>query len=193
LRDRRDAVELSLHRASLVTMLPGDRGQPKILRRARAHEKIVTRLPLYRRRATSGGDFASKPWSSSGGRAERKMVGEALDAGQFAYRLDQALVPQAKEIGRLLERREVKEAFLTSSVRRRSHLNTMNEQGSLAFSPRRGPTGERLARSNYPKVMKVGLTGISPRSTRNCQDACWTMPLREDNLPPPLRISCEGG
>ena len=200
LRDRRDAVELSLNRASLVTDAYREtEGQPKILRRARAHEKIVTRLPIYiDDEQLLVGDFASKPmvfewWPE----LSAKWVGEALDAGQFAYRLDQALVPQAKEIVDYWKDREVKEAFLTFLGEEAvATLNTMNEQGSLAFF---AETEVQLEKGwhvpNYPKVMKVGLAGIIAEideelaKTAMLDDASY----EKITFLRALRISCEGG
>jgi formate C-acetyltransferase len=174
-------------------------GQPKILRRAKAHEKIVTELSIYiDDDQLLVGDFASKPmayewWPE----LTVRWVGEVLESGGFPYRIEPDKITQMKEIVEYWKDREAKESFMTYiGEDMRNTLNAMNENGSLAFFAEvEAQTEKGWHVPNYPKVMKIGLTGII---TEIDEELSKTELLDNDsyakiNFLRALKISCQAG
>lgn len=199
-RSLRDNAEVSLNRALLVTKAYKEtEGQPKILRRAKAHEKIVTELPIYiDDEQLLVGDFASKPmafewWPE----LTVKWVGEALKSGNFPYNIEPDKIPQMKEIVEYWKDREAKESFMTYiGEDMRNSLHAMNENGSLAFfSEMEAQTEKGWHVPNYPKVMKIGLTGIIKEIDEELSktELLDNDSYRKINLLRAMKISCQAG
>ncbi len=168
LRDLRDTAEVSLNRAWLVTQAYREtEGQPKILRRARAHEKVLLNLPIHiDDEQLLVGDFASEPmgfewWPE----LPVRWVGEALDNGWFTYRIPEEKFPQVREIVEYWKDRESKQSFLDyiSGIDKDFYdrLCTMNEKGSLTFFAETEASLEKGWHvPNYEKVINIGMRGI---------------------------------
>jgi len=200
LRNSRDTAEISLNRALLVTEAYKEtEGLPKILRRARAHEKIVTGLPIYiDDEQLLVGDFSSKPmayewWPE----LTVRWVGEAIDQGQFRYRIESEKPFQIKEIIEYWKDREAKESFMTFLGEDKVNmLNTMNEKGSFAFFTEIEALLEKGWHvPNYPKVMKMGLTGIIAEIDEELSKTELLDNASYDNINflRALKISCRAG
>lgn len=199
-RDCRDNAEICLNRALLVTEAYKEtEGQPLILRRAAAHEKILNGLPIYiDDEQLLVGDFASKPMAYEWW-PERtvRWVEEALEQGLFTYRIDSEKISQMKEIVEYWKDREVKESFLKYiGEETLKTIETMNEKGSLVFFAEaevQGVKGWHVP--DYPKVMNKGLTGIISEieDVLSKTEVLDNDSYNKVNFLRALKISCQAG
>jgi len=165
LRERRDTAPVSMERARMVTSSYKEtEGQPKILRRAKAFEKIVTGIPIYiDDEQLLVGDFASKPmayewWPE----LTVDWITDALNEDKFTYKVTKDEIPLMKEICEYWKDRAAKESFFRYlGEEKKRELYELNEEGSLVFfALMEAQTEKGWHVPDYPKAIRIGLSGI---------------------------------
>lgn len=165
LREKRDAGMLSLERARLVTdSYKETEGLPIPIRRAKAFEKIITKIPIYiDEEQLLVGDFAARPmWAEWYPEFAVSWVLKEMESGEDFFKPESSEIGKMKEICDYWKGRTVEDAYLSYLSEEEKKVFMENgEDGAWVYGISAmldRPGGYHVV--SYDQLIKEGAIGI---------------------------------